>query len=100
MTIEDVRSWVKKIQPDIYEGKNLTTYNFYAMVLKHYTVTYLDRFGVALDTNAAYMHRNESVAEYKVNQNYETNDEDYHFKGWVTEQQYHDAHIVDYPNTL
>ncbi|MBR3075225.1 MAG: hypothetical protein IKH11_05675, partial [Bacteroidales bacterium] len=83
MTIDDIRSWVKTKQPTIDEDP-MEVYDLHAMIVKHYTVTYLDRFGVALNSDAAYMLRNETVADYTINQNYETNDEDYQFKGWVT----------------
>lgn len=83
MTIDDIRSWVKAIQPDIVENP-MQVYDLYAMIVKHYKVIYQDRFGIALDSDSAYMLRNETVADYTINQNYETNDDDYQFKGWVT----------------
>jgi uncharacterized repeat protein (TIGR02543 family) len=83
MTIEDIRDWVKTQQSDINENP-MRVVDFYAVILKHYSVTYLDRFGVSIDMDTAYMLRNSDVAEYTINQTYETNDEDYHFKGWVT----------------
>ena len=97
MTIDDIRSWVKAIQPDIVEDP-MEVYDLHAMIVKHYTVTYLDRFGVALDSDSAYMLRDETVADYTINKNYETNDEDYEFKGWVTNNE--DKITVDSSVTL
>ena len=85
MTIDDVRNWAD--QHNIVEDP-MEVINLYAMVLKHYTVTYLDRFGEAsVDVDSAYMLRNETTANYTINKTYETNDEDYHFKGWVTKNE-------------
>ena len=98
MSIEDIRTWVQSIQSSITEGSTLTNYDFYAMILKHYTVTYLDRVGVSLDTDSAYMLRSEDVSTYTIYKTYETNDENYHFKGWISDQDMADDDLITDPS--
>lgn len=87
MTIDDVREWAKDRQAEEIEEDPMQVYDFYPVILKHYTVTYLDRFGVSIDTASAYLLCDDTEAEFTINYTYETNDEDYHFKGWISNDQ-------------
>lgn len=86
MTIEDIRDWAKDKQESIVEDP-MQVYDFYPIILKHLEIKYLDRFGVAIDTDSAYMLRDETEAQYTVNKVYSTGDDDYHFKGWITDDE-------------
>lgn len=94
MTIEDVRNYVKSQKDSIDESGELQEINLYAMVVKNFKIHYTDPDEVAVGTDTAYMLRDQTSAQYTLSMAYETNDEEYHFKGWVTD----DDSMLSNPN--
>ena len=77
MTIDDVRSWAA--DKSITEGE---TVNIYAVILKNYTVTYLDDKEISLGSETAYYREGDAAASFKINKTYTPADDTHSFEGW------------------
>ncbi|MBQ1341539.1 MAG: InlB B-repeat-containing protein, partial [Erysipelotrichaceae bacterium] len=92
-TIQGVRSYLKSTDFTWQEGDEL---NVYAMVFKVYTVSYLDKKGIALGSDAVILTTAETEADYTVNMAYTPISSEENFDGWLPKDASNASHIVGY----
>ena len=90
-TIEGVRNQVKKKKETIKEGDE---YHLYAVILHHYTVSYVDEDRIVIGTGVASGTSSQTELSYTVQMNYTPKQSDQHFEGWIVFDG--DEHIKDY----
>lgn len=81
-TIDKIREDLEQLS--ITEGQVI---NYYAMILKNYTITYLDPDGISLGSHSLYITTDQTDAEYQITMVYTPTDLYHNFEGWlITEE--------------
>ncbi len=100
MTFDDIRTYIAgRLNDGVEDG---TTVDFYAMLFKHYSVTYLAENGSVLQTNVISYRANvdSPTLNYFVNESYTPASSTQNFEGWMVNSESDGDHIVGHTNDL
>ncbi len=82
VTIDKIREYIDKTK--FAEGD---TVDYYAMILKNFTINYLDPDGISMGTHSIYITTDQTQADYQITMTYTPTDNQHNFEGWlVTEE--------------
>ncbi len=100
MTFDDIRTYIAELLNDGVEDG--TTVDFYAMLFKHYSVTYLAENESVLHTDVLPFRADADIStlNYFVNASYQPASSTQNFEGWLVNSRSDGDHIVGHNDDL